>query len=96
MCYYIFLIHSVNKIYFIIFIIQKNNIKRNIRLICYCLHFSSIIGNTPSIETSETDTTGTSITRRSSSGGLLSPEVELGGKYMQQFLILYKISTENF
>ncbi|XP_012228060.1 mitogen-activated protein kinase kinase kinase 15 isoform X2 [Linepithema humile] len=40
----------------------------------------SAIGNTPSIETSETDTAGVSITRRSSSGGLLSPEVELGGQ----------------
>ncbi|XP_025267918.1 mitogen-activated protein kinase kinase kinase 15 isoform X4 [Camponotus floridanus] len=40
----------------------------------------STIGNTPSIETSESDTVGTSITRRSSSGGLLSPEVELGGQ----------------
>ncbi|CAL1686023.1 unnamed protein product [Lasius platythorax] len=40
----------------------------------------SAIGNTPSIETSESDTAGTSITRRSSSGGLLSPEVELGGQ----------------
>lgn len=42
----------------------------------------STIGNTPSIETSESDATGVSITRRSSSGGLLSPEVELGGKYI--------------
>ncbi|XP_014475486.1 PREDICTED: mitogen-activated protein kinase kinase kinase 15 isoform X2 [Dinoponera quadriceps] len=40
----------------------------------------STIGNTPSIETSESDTAGASITRRSSSGGLLSPEVELGGQ----------------
>ncbi|XP_019696307.1 mitogen-activated protein kinase kinase kinase 15 isoform X2 [Harpegnathos saltator] len=40
----------------------------------------STIGNTPSIETSESDATGASITRRSSSGGLLSPEVELGGQ----------------
>ncbi|XP_076678297.1 apoptotic signal-regulating kinase 1 isoform X3 [Andrena cerasifolii] len=40
----------------------------------------SAIGNTPSIETSETDTAGASMTRRSSSGGLLSPEVELGGQ----------------
>ncbi|XP_017791880.1 PREDICTED: mitogen-activated protein kinase kinase kinase 15 isoform X2 [Habropoda laboriosa] len=40
----------------------------------------STIGNTPSIETSETDTAGASMTRRSSSGGLLSPEVELGGQ----------------
>ncbi|XP_012153342.1 apoptotic signal-regulating kinase 1 isoform X3 [Megachile rotundata] len=40
----------------------------------------STIGNTPSIETSETDTSGASMTRRSSSGGLLSPEVELGGQ----------------
>ncbi|XP_025267915.1 mitogen-activated protein kinase kinase kinase 15 isoform X2 [Camponotus floridanus] len=44
------------------------------------LSFNSTIGNTPSIETSESDTVGTSITRRSSSGGLLSPEVELGGQ----------------
>ncbi|KAL0108005.1 hypothetical protein PUN28_014935 [Cardiocondyla obscurior] len=44
------------------------------------LSFNSTIENTPSIETSETDTAGTSITRRSSSGGLLSPEVELGGQ----------------
>ncbi|CAL1686022.1 unnamed protein product [Lasius platythorax] len=44
------------------------------------LSFNSAIGNTPSIETSESDTAGTSITRRSSSGGLLSPEVELGGQ----------------
>ncbi|XP_012228061.1 mitogen-activated protein kinase kinase kinase 15 isoform X3 [Linepithema humile] len=44
------------------------------------LSFNSAIGNTPSIETSETDTAGVSITRRSSSGGLLSPEVELGGQ----------------
>ncbi|KAH0948346.1 hypothetical protein HN011_009232 [Eciton burchellii] len=44
------------------------------------LSFNSTIGNTPSIETSESDTTGASITRRSSSGGLLSPEVELGGQ----------------
>ncbi|XP_011638279.1 mitogen-activated protein kinase kinase kinase 5 [Pogonomyrmex barbatus] len=44
------------------------------------LSFNSTIGNTPSIETSETDTAGASITRRSSSGGLLSPEVELGGQ----------------
>ncbi|XP_034179582.1 apoptotic signal-regulating kinase 1 isoform X3 [Osmia lignaria lignaria] len=40
----------------------------------------STIGNTPSIETSETDIGGASMTRRSSSGGLLSPEVELGGQ----------------
>ncbi|XP_020288972.1 mitogen-activated protein kinase kinase kinase 15 isoform X3 [Pseudomyrmex gracilis] len=40
----------------------------------------SAIANTPSIETSESDTAGASITRRSSSGGLLSPEVELGGQ----------------
>ncbi|XP_053977576.1 mitogen-activated protein kinase kinase kinase 15 isoform X2 [Hylaeus volcanicus] len=40
----------------------------------------STIGNTPSIETSESDTAGASMTRRSSSGGLLSPEVELGGQ----------------
>lgn len=45
----------------------------------------SMIGNTPSIETSETDTAGASMTRRSSSGGLLSPEVELGG------IIIYNI-----
>ncbi|XP_031844801.1 apoptotic signal-regulating kinase 1 isoform X2 [Nomia melanderi] len=44
------------------------------------LSFNSTIGNTPSIETSESDTTGASMTRRSSSGGLLSPEVELGGQ----------------
>ncbi|XP_014475481.1 PREDICTED: mitogen-activated protein kinase kinase kinase 15 isoform X1 [Dinoponera quadriceps] len=44
------------------------------------LSFNSTIGNTPSIETSESDTAGASITRRSSSGGLLSPEVELGGQ----------------
>ncbi|XP_046837882.1 mitogen-activated protein kinase kinase kinase 15 isoform X1 [Vespa crabro] len=44
------------------------------------LSFNSTIGNTPSIETSESDVTGASITRRSSSGGLLSPEVELGGQ----------------
>ncbi|KAG7190279.1 hypothetical protein KM043_006396 [Ampulex compressa] len=44
------------------------------------LSFNSAIGNTPSIETSETDTAGASMTRRSSSGGLLSPEVELGGQ----------------
>ncbi|XP_076165506.1 apoptotic signal-regulating kinase 1 isoform X3 [Ptiloglossa arizonensis] len=44
------------------------------------LSFNSTIGNTPSIETSETDTAGASMTRRSSSGGLLSPEVELGGQ----------------
>lgn len=44
-------------------------------------HFYSMIG-TPSLETSESDTTDVSITRRSSSGGLLSPEVELGGKYV--------------
>lgn len=42
-----------------------------------------MIGNTPSIETSETDTAGASMTRRSSSGGLLSPEVELGGNNLQ-------------
>lgn len=40
----------------------------------------STIGSTPSIETSETDTAGCSMTRRSSSGGLLSPEVELTGQ----------------
>ncbi|XP_076632311.1 apoptotic signal-regulating kinase 1 isoform X3 [Colletes latitarsis] len=40
----------------------------------------SAIGTTPSIETSESDTAGASMTRRSSSGGLLSPEVELGGQ----------------
>ena len=44
------------------------------------LSFNSAIGNTPSIETSETDTAGASMTRRSSSGGLLSPEVDLGGQ----------------
>ncbi|XP_020288969.1 mitogen-activated protein kinase kinase kinase 15 isoform X1 [Pseudomyrmex gracilis] len=44
------------------------------------LSFNSAIANTPSIETSESDTAGASITRRSSSGGLLSPEVELGGQ----------------
>lgn len=44
-----------------------------------------MIGNTPSIETNETDTAGASMTRRSSSGGLLSPEVELGG------IIIYNI-----
>ncbi|KZC13059.1 Mitogen-activated protein kinase kinase kinase 15, partial [Dufourea novaeangliae] len=44
------------------------------------LSFNSTIGNTPSIETTESDTTGASMTRRSSSGGLLSPEVELGGQ----------------
>ncbi|XP_012283349.1 mitogen-activated protein kinase kinase kinase 15 isoform X2 [Orussus abietinus] len=40
----------------------------------------STIGSTPSIETSETDTPGAPMTRRSSSGGLLSPEVELTGQ----------------
>ncbi|XP_029659596.1 mitogen-activated protein kinase kinase kinase 15 isoform X3 [Formica exsecta] len=40
----------------------------------------STIGNTPSIDTSESDIASASITRRSSSGGLLSPEVELGGQ----------------
>ncbi|XP_076294931.1 apoptotic signal-regulating kinase 1 isoform X4 [Lasioglossum baleicum] len=40
----------------------------------------STIGNTPSIDTNESDTAGPSMTRRSSSGGLLSPEVELGGQ----------------
>ncbi|XP_076651533.1 apoptotic signal-regulating kinase 1 isoform X3 [Halictus rubicundus] len=40
----------------------------------------STIGNTPSIDTNESDTAGASMTRRSSSGGLLSPEVELGGQ----------------
>ncbi|XP_015596233.1 mitogen-activated protein kinase kinase kinase 15 isoform X3 [Cephus cinctus] len=40
----------------------------------------STIGSTPSIETSETDTAGASMTRRSSSGALLSPEVEITGQ----------------
>nr|XP_033339971.1 mitogen-activated protein kinase kinase kinase 15 isoform X1 [Megalopta genalis]XP_033339980.1 mitogen-activated protein kinase kinase kinase 15 isoform X1 [Megalopta genalis]XP_033339988.1 mitogen-activated protein kinase kinase kinase 15 isoform X1 [Megalopta genalis]XP_033339997.1 mitogen-activated protein kinase kinase kinase 15 isoform X1 [Megalopta genalis]XP_033340005.1 mitogen-activated protein kinase kinase kinase 15 isoform X1 [Megalopta genalis] len=44
------------------------------------LSFNSTIGNTPSVETSESETAGVSMTRRSSSGGLLSPEVELGGQ----------------
>ncbi|XP_029659588.1 mitogen-activated protein kinase kinase kinase 15 isoform X1 [Formica exsecta] len=44
------------------------------------LSFNSTIGNTPSIDTSESDIASASITRRSSSGGLLSPEVELGGQ----------------
>ena len=39
----------------------------------------STIGTTPSIETSEHETAANSMTRRSSSGGLLSPEVELSG-----------------
>ncbi|XP_063990230.1 mitogen-activated protein kinase kinase kinase 15 isoform X2 [Diachasmimorpha longicaudata] len=45
-----------------------------------CLSFNSTIGSTPSIDISETDTAGCSMTRRSSSGGLLSPEVELTGQ----------------
>ncbi|XP_011303052.1 mitogen-activated protein kinase kinase kinase 5 isoform X2 [Fopius arisanus] len=40
----------------------------------------STIGSTPSIDISETDTAGCSMTRRSSSGGLLSPEVEITGQ----------------
>ncbi|XP_012267109.2 mitogen-activated protein kinase kinase kinase 15 isoform X2 [Athalia rosae] len=44
------------------------------------LSFNSTIGSTPSIEASESDTTGPTMTRRSSSGGLLSPEVELTGQ----------------
>ncbi|XP_034179583.1 apoptotic signal-regulating kinase 1 isoform X4 [Osmia lignaria lignaria] len=51
-----------------------------IRMPTATLSFNSTIGNTPSIETSETDIGGASMTRRSSSGGLLSPEVELGGQ----------------
>ncbi|XP_060825450.1 mitogen-activated protein kinase kinase kinase 15 isoform X2 [Bombus pascuorum] len=51
-----------------------------IRMPSATLSFNSTIGNTPSIETSESDTAGASMTRRSSSGGLLSPEVELGGQ----------------
>ncbi|XP_017889680.1 mitogen-activated protein kinase kinase kinase 15 isoform X2 [Ceratina calcarata] len=51
-----------------------------IRMPAATLSFNSTIGNTPSIETSESDTAGASMTRRSSSGGLLSPEVELGGQ----------------
>ena len=50
----------------------------------YCIY--SAIGNTPSIETNESDTAGASMTRRSSSGGLLSPEVELGGEQLQSIL----------
>ncbi|KAK2575933.1 hypothetical protein KPH14_007295 [Odynerus spinipes] len=41
---------------------------------------NSTIGNTPSIEMNDSDAAGVSMTRRSSSGGLLSPEVELGGQ----------------
>ncbi|XP_043275443.1 mitogen-activated protein kinase kinase kinase 15 isoform X2 [Venturia canescens] len=48
------------------------------------LSFNSTIGSTPSIETSESDTAGASMTRRSSSGGLLSPEVELTGQTGQK------------
>ncbi|XP_046476779.1 mitogen-activated protein kinase kinase kinase 15 isoform X1 [Neodiprion pinetum] len=44
------------------------------------LCFNSTIGSTPSIEASESDTSGPTMTRRSSSGGLLSPEVELSGQ----------------
>ncbi|XP_058791363.1 mitogen-activated protein kinase kinase kinase 15 isoform X2 [Phymastichus coffea] len=44
----------------------------------------STIGMTPSIETSEPDVVGDSIARRSSSGGLLSPEVELTGHLTQK------------
>ncbi|XP_015596227.1 mitogen-activated protein kinase kinase kinase 15 isoform X1 [Cephus cinctus] len=44
------------------------------------ISFNSTIGSTPSIETSETDTAGASMTRRSSSGALLSPEVEITGQ----------------
>lgn len=59
-------------------------------LIHYFLYLCSTIGNTPSIDTSESDIASASITRRSSSGGLLSPEVELGGKYVQQWRKIYK------
>ncbi|KAK0168323.1 hypothetical protein PV327_002140 [Microctonus hyperodae] len=45
-----------------------------------CLSFNSTLGSTPSIEANETETAGCSMTRRSSSGGLLSPEVELTGQ----------------
>ncbi|XP_043471010.1 mitogen-activated protein kinase kinase kinase 15 isoform X1 [Leptopilina heterotoma] len=48
------------------------------------LSFNSNIGSTPSIETSESDTSGASMTRRSSSGGLLSPEVEINGQLAQK------------
>lgn len=39
----------------------------------------STIGNTPSIDTNDSGVADNSMTRRSSSGGLLSPEVELSG-----------------
>ncbi|XP_066582045.1 mitogen-activated protein kinase kinase kinase 15 isoform X3 [Prorops nasuta] len=58
----------------------------------------SSIENTPSLDTSETDTSGPSMTRRSSSGGLLSPEVEVGtpgqksGEEQEGFYLLKKDS----
>ncbi|XP_033214857.1 mitogen-activated protein kinase kinase kinase 15 isoform X2 [Belonocnema kinseyi] len=44
----------------------------------------STIGSTPSIETTESETAGASMTRRSSSGVLLSPEVEISGQLGQK------------
>ncbi|XP_044005267.1 mitogen-activated protein kinase kinase kinase 15 isoform X2 [Aphidius gifuensis] len=46
----------------------------------------STIGSSPSIDTSETDTGCCSMTRRSSSGGLLSPEVELNSQTEQKLI----------
>lgn len=46
---------------------------------CFMLCSYSTIGTTPSIEASEPEVAGNSMTRRSSSGGLLSPDVELTG-----------------
>lgn len=59
--------------------IEKNILLLSILFKVY-LTFNSTIGSTPSIEASETDTAGPTMTRRSSSGGLLSPEVDLSGK----------------
>ncbi|KAJ8682464.1 hypothetical protein QAD02_018256 [Eretmocerus hayati] len=44
----------------------------------------STLGNTPSIDMSDSDAAGHSDARRSSSGGLLSPEVELSGAPLAQ------------
>ncbi|XP_008558932.1 mitogen-activated protein kinase kinase kinase 15 isoform X3 [Microplitis demolitor] len=49
-----------------------------IRIPTASLSFNSTLGSTPSIDTSEE--VGCSMTRRSSSGGLMSPEVELTGQ----------------
>ncbi|XP_034934270.1 mitogen-activated protein kinase kinase kinase 15 isoform X2 [Chelonus insularis] len=55
----------------------------NISTACLSVN-SNVTSSTPSIDISDTDSSNCSIARRSSSGGLLSPEIELNGQTGQK------------